>query len=109
MIFSQYDDSPNYVLVHAEIRRLELKDLTTMASSVTRDPLDRCPSNDENLITRLQPIIWLHWREPLITLHSSAVIFIFVKPCQPSIANTHRIFHQLNKQVVQYSMIMYML
>ena len=32
-----------------------------MARLVTRDSTDHCGSNDENLITRLQPIIWLYW------------------------------------------------
>ena len=78
LIFSKYDDSPNYVVVLAETRsRLERKDLTTMEGSVTRDPVkDHCGSNDENLITRLQPIIWLHWREPIDYIKSHCDQFI---------------------------------
>ena len=69
--------APNYALVLPEMRsRLEIKDLTTMASSVTRDPVDHCPSNDENLITRLHPIIWLHWREPIDYIKSNCDQFI---------------------------------
>ena len=41
--------APNYLVVLAETRsRLDVKDLTTMAESVTRDPMeDHCRSNDE--------------------------------------------------------------
>ena len=63
LIILDYDDGPNYVVVpHQKQEQIgHGKDLTTMARLVTRDPTDHCGSNDENLITRLQPIIWLYW------------------------------------------------
>ena len=83
--------APNYLVVLAEtMSRLDVKDLTTMAESVTRDPMeDHCRSNDEqsdhkitaNHLVTLEGTHWLHqitlW--PIHQLQWKSAIFFQLK------------------------------